>query len=94
MTSPQPEAPESTWQAFLTRQCARTAIDGTVTTIMPFGAFIKLDEGVEGLLHRSERSAPPNLRPACAGRRPHRQGPSARTAQLDSLRRPGLPCSG
>ncbi|MGH3912623.1 MAG: S1 RNA-binding domain-containing protein [Pseudonocardiaceae bacterium] len=59
--SPQPEAPESAWQAFLIRQCARTAIEGTVTTIMPFGAFIKLDEGVEGLLHRSEWSAEPQV---------------------------------
>jgi small subunit ribosomal protein S1 len=28
---------------------------------VPFGAFVKLHEGVEGLLHRSEWSAEPEL---------------------------------
>ncbi|MGH3672519.1 MAG: S1 RNA-binding domain-containing protein [Pseudonocardiaceae bacterium] len=61
MTSPQRDTPEPAWQAFLTRQCARTAIDGTVTTIMPFGAFIALSEGIVGLLHRSVWSAEPQV---------------------------------
>ncbi|MGH3905408.1 MAG: S1 RNA-binding domain-containing protein [Pseudonocardiaceae bacterium] len=51
--SPQHETPESARQEFLTRQCARTAIDGIVTTVLPFGAFVELFDGVEGLLHRS-----------------------------------------
>jgi polyribonucleotide nucleotidyltransferase len=28
--------------------------EGTVTSIAPFGAFLELKEGVEGLLHASE----------------------------------------
>jgi len=59
--NPQHETPESAWQEFLTRQCARTAIDGVVTTVMPFGAFVELFDGVEGLLHRSEWSAEPQV---------------------------------
>lgn len=61
MTSPQYETPEPAWQAFLTQQCARTAIDGTVTAVVPFGAFVQLPEGVVGLLHRSEWSAEPRI---------------------------------
>lgn len=59
MNTPQHLTPEPAWQAFLARQCARTPIDGVVTSVMPFGAFVKLHEGVEGLLHRSEWSAEP-----------------------------------
>lgn len=36
-------------------------MNGIVTSIVPFGAFVRLHEGVEGLLHRSEWSAEPEL---------------------------------
>jgi small subunit ribosomal protein S1 len=52
---------ESAWQEFLRRQCARTAIDGTVTAVVPFGAFVKVHEDVEGLLHRDEWSEQPKV---------------------------------
>ena len=29
---------------------------GTVTNLMPFGAFVKLEDGIEGLVHVSELS--------------------------------------
>jgi small subunit ribosomal protein S1 len=77
MTSPQHETPESAWQAFITQQCARTAIDGTVTTITPFGAFVELPEGVVGLLHRSEWAAEPQVGSAV----------SVRILQLDLAKR-------
>lgn len=59
--TPSQETLESAWQEFLTRQCARTAIDGIVTTVLPFGAFVELFDGVQGLLHRSEWSAEPEV---------------------------------
>jgi small subunit ribosomal protein S1 len=59
MTSPRDQA--HAWQAFLTAQCARTPIQGTVASIVPFGAFVELGEGVHGLLHRSEWSAEPSV---------------------------------
>lgn len=77
MTSPQHDTPESAWQEFLTRQCARTAIDGTVTTVLPFGAFVELPEGVVGLLHRSEWVAEPEVGSAV----------SVRILQLDLAKR-------
>ena len=33
-----------------------TAMDGTVTRIMPYGAFVQLSSGVEGMVHISEMS--------------------------------------
>jgi small subunit ribosomal protein S1 len=33
-----------------------TAMDGTVTRIMPYGAFVQLSSGVEGMVHVSEMS--------------------------------------
>lgn len=61
MTSSHHETPESAWRAFLTGQCARTAIDGTVVSVVPFGAFVELPEGVVGLLHQSEWSVEPQV---------------------------------
>jgi ribosomal protein S1 len=54
MTEPRPNAPEPAWQEFLTWQCGRTPIDGTVRTVLPFGAFVELPGGVQGLLHVSQ----------------------------------------
>ena len=45
---------ESDWLEFLVRQCARTPIEGTVTAVVPFGAFVRVHDGVDGLLHASE----------------------------------------
>ncbi len=53
--------PESAWQEFLVGQCSRTPIDGVVSAIEPFGAFVTLHDGVDGLLHRTEWSSEPQL---------------------------------
>lgn len=74
---PHQETSESAWQAFLTQQCARTAIDGTVVSVVPFGAFVELPEGVHGLLHRSEWTAQPQVGSAV----------SVRILQLDLAQR-------
>ena len=61
MSTPHQTTSESAWQQFLTQQCARTPVNGIVTSIVPFGAFVKLHDGVDGLLHQSEWSAEPEL---------------------------------
>jgi ribosomal protein S1 len=61
LSNPQHSTPESAWQEFLRQQCARTPLDGVVTSVVPFGAFIRLHDGVDGLLHRSEWSAEPQV---------------------------------
>jgi small subunit ribosomal protein S1 len=52
---------ESDWREFLLRQCARTPIEGTVTAVMPFGAFVRVHDGVDGLLHASEWGQQPQV---------------------------------
>jgi small subunit ribosomal protein S1 len=77
MNTPQHITPDSAWQEFLVQQCGRAAIDGTVTSIVPFGAFVKLHNGVEGLLHKSEWAAEPECGAAV----------SVRILQLDLVNR-------
>ncbi len=47
---------ESPWQKIETKYAPGTRVKGTVTNIMSYGAFVKLEEGVEGLVHISEMS--------------------------------------
>ncbi len=46
----------SPWEDIEQKYPANTRISGTVTNIMSYGAFVKLEEGVEGLVHISEMS--------------------------------------
>lgn len=46
----------SPWEAIETKYPANTRVHGEVTNIMSYGAFVKLEEGVEGLVHISEMS--------------------------------------
>ena len=45
---------EDPWQDAQTKYAAGSVVNGTVTKIMEFGAFVKLAPGVEGLVHISE----------------------------------------
>ncbi len=47
---------DSPWQAIETKYPANTRIKGVVTNIMSYGAFVKLEDGIEGLVHISEMS--------------------------------------
>lgn len=47
---------EDPWQAFARDHQSGDVITGTITRLVPFGAFIQLGEGVEGLAHVSELS--------------------------------------
>jgi len=46
----------SPWEDIEAKYPANTRIKGTVTNIMSYGAFVKLEDGVEGLVHISEMS--------------------------------------
>ncbi len=47
---------ESPWEAVETRYPVGSRVHGTVVNIMSYGAFVKLEEGIEGLVHISEMS--------------------------------------
>ncbi|GAA1868425.1 hypothetical protein GCM10009836_56130 [Pseudonocardia ailaonensis] len=50
--------PAPAWQEFLTQLAGAAPIEGTVVSVLPFGAFVRLHDGasggVDGLLHVSE----------------------------------------
>ncbi|QDS97422.1 S1 RNA-binding domain-containing protein [Adhaeretor mobilis] len=48
------EAGENPWNDVTTKYPVGTKVKGTVTKLMQFGAFVKLQPGVEGLIHISE----------------------------------------
>ena len=45
---------ENPWDSAAERYPARSRVKGTVTRLTDFGAFIRLEAGIEGLLHVSE----------------------------------------
>lgn len=48
------ESAENPWDKVETKYYAGATVNGTVSKIMDFGAFVKLEPGVEGLIHISE----------------------------------------
>jgi small subunit ribosomal protein S1 len=42
------------WDDFFSRHQVGATVEGKVTRITNFGAFVELDEGIEGLIHVSE----------------------------------------
>src|SRR6266487_1401097 len=47
---------EDPWREFERKHATGEVITGTVTKIVPFGAFVRVGEGIEGLVHISELS--------------------------------------
>lgn len=47
---------EEPWKAFSQNVKVEDIVDGTVVNLMDFGAFVRLNEGVDGLLHVSQIS--------------------------------------
>ncbi|HVM13041.1 MAG TPA: 30S ribosomal protein S1 [Egibacteraceae bacterium] len=45
---------EDPWRQFARQHYVGEFIEGHVTKLVPFGAFVKVDEGIEGLVHISE----------------------------------------
>jgi small subunit ribosomal protein S1 len=48
---------EDPWEAFSREHEVGSVVDGNVTKTVPFGAFVSVGEGVEGLVHVSEIAA-------------------------------------
>ncbi len=42
------------WETVLERYAIGQVVEGIVTRVVPFGAFVRLDDGIEGLVHISE----------------------------------------
>ena len=47
---------EDPWQHFARTHQLNQVVSGKVTKLVPFGAFVRVDEGIEGLVHISEMS--------------------------------------
>jgi len=45
---------EDPWQMFAREHAVGEVVDGEVTKLVPFGAFVKVADGIEGLVHISE----------------------------------------
>ena len=45
---------EDPWRALVKKYPVGAIVEGTVTKLVPFGAFVDLGEGIEGLVHISE----------------------------------------
>lgn len=49
------------WQRFLSDHADGGVISGRVVSVVPFGTFVELADGINGLLHASTYSTPPVL---------------------------------
>ncbi|MBX7157586.1 MAG: 30S ribosomal protein S1 [Verrucomicrobiae bacterium] len=47
---------ENPWEKVAERYTVGAKVHGTVSNLLPYGAFVKLEDGVEGLIHVSELS--------------------------------------
>ncbi|MEE8603600.1 30S ribosomal protein S1 [Euzebya tangerina] len=45
---------EDPWQQFARQHYVGEFVEGSVTKLVPFGAFVKVEDGIEGLIHISE----------------------------------------
>ena len=65
---------EDPWRSLVKKYPVDAIVEGTVTKLVTFGAFVDLGEGVEGLVHISEMAKQPR-RPAVPGLRRGRHRP-------------------
>jgi small subunit ribosomal protein S1 len=49
------------WETAEARYSINQVVPAVITTLVPFGAFARLEEGLEGLIHTSEIPIPPNV---------------------------------
>jgi small subunit ribosomal protein S1 len=52
------------WEQFTAANEAGDLVEGEVTAVVDFGAFVKIPQGVEGLLHQNEMNLPHGSSPA------------------------------
>lgn len=55
---------ENPWDSIDQRYTLGQLVTGPVTNVTPFGAFVQVEEAVEGLIHASELDADPQTQPA------------------------------
>ena len=51
------------WETIDQRYTLGQLVTGPVTNVTPFGAFVQIEEAVEGLIHASELDADPQAQP-------------------------------
>lgn len=56
----------SPWQTFAEQYAAGDLLEGVVTAVVDFGAFIRVVESIEGLLHKNEMNIPNDANPVDA----------------------------
>jgi ribosomal protein S1 len=61
MSQPHTPASPDTWRDFLATHATGGVVDGHVSSVVPFGAFIEVGDGIHGLLHRDAWSAEPEV---------------------------------
>lgn len=49
------------WQAFVDRHQVGDRVEGVVSSLVPFGAFVNVGDGVDGLLHESVWHSKPQM---------------------------------
>ncbi len=54
---------ENPWDTIDQRYSLGQLVSGPVTNVTPFGAFVQIEEAVEGLIHASELDADPQVQP-------------------------------
>ena len=59
MTSAHEPVSAEQWQRFAAANSLGDEVEVRVVSVVPFGAFVELDEGVHGLLHMSEWAGEP-----------------------------------
>jgi ribosomal protein S1 len=59
MARPEQSVPLPMWTDFIARHSGGGVLDGHVTQVLPFGAFVEVAEGIQGLLPKSAWSAQP-----------------------------------
>ncbi|TDP97608.1 small subunit ribosomal protein S1 [Labedaea rhizosphaerae] len=59
MTSAHEPVSAEQWQRFAAANGLGDVVEARVVSVVPFGAFVELDEGVHGLLHISEWAGEP-----------------------------------
>jgi ribosomal protein S1 len=53
MTRPKHSVDTAVWNEFVARHASGGVIDGVVVSVVPFGAFVDVGDGIHGLLHES-----------------------------------------
>jgi small subunit ribosomal protein S1 len=59
MNRPKHDVDQHVWNDFVARHASGGVIDATVVSVVPFGAFLDVGDGIHGLLHESSWSSRP-----------------------------------